>query len=211
MDRSKGVKTVLMQLFDECTDVEGIDCVTACYGGTAALFNTVNWMESRSWDGRLGLVVATDIAIYAEGNARCTGGAGAVAMVITPNAALVLDAGLRGTHMRHVYDFYKPQLDSEYPTVDGPLSIECYLSALDVCYDRYRRKFANQVGFSNQSITGDAKSKCLTLDSFDAIMFHSPFSKIVQKSLGRLLLSEFVNSSVEGKQDPKFDKLKSFK
>ena len=95
LDRSKSVKSVLMQLFETegVTDLEGVDCINACYGGTSALFNAVNWMESSSWNGRLGLVVAADIAVYAEGNARCTGGAGAVAVVVAPNAALVLDKG----------------------------------------------------------------------------------------------------------------------
>lgn len=49
-------------------------------------------------------------------------------------------AGLRATHMKHAYDFYKPDLKSEYPVVDGKLSIECYLSALDRCYAGYRSK-----------------------------------------------------------------------
>ncbi len=34
---------------------------------------------------------------------------------------------------------------SEYPTVDGKLSIQCYLSALDKCYKSYRQKAASQV------------------------------------------------------------------
>lgn len=44
--------------------------------------------------------------------------------------------------MCHVYDFYKPDLSSEYPTVDGKLSIQCYLSALDACYRTFSRKAA---------------------------------------------------------------------
>ena len=48
-----------------------------------------------------------DIAIYASGPARPTGGAGAVAMLIGPNAPLVLDRGLRASHFEHAYDFYK--------------------------------------------------------------------------------------------------------
>ena len=42
--------------------------------------------------------------------------------------------------MQHVYDFYKPDLSSEYPTVDGRLSIQCYLGALDKCYQIFRQK-----------------------------------------------------------------------
>lgn len=55
IDKSKSVKTVIMQLFEDSgnTDVEGIDTTNACYGGTAALFNAVNWVESSSWDGEL--------------------------------------------------------------------------------------------------------------------------------------------------------------
>jgi len=43
--------------------------------------------------GRYALVVAGDIAVYASGNARCTGGAGAIAMLVGPQAPLVLDRG----------------------------------------------------------------------------------------------------------------------
>jgi len=42
--------------------------------------------------------------------------------------------------MQHVYDFYKPDLLSEYPVVDGKLSVECYLHALDRCYQTFRQK-----------------------------------------------------------------------
>ena len=53
VDKSKSVKTVLMQLFKDSgnTSVEGIDTTNACYGGTQALFNSLSWVESSSWDG----------------------------------------------------------------------------------------------------------------------------------------------------------------
>ena len=47
---------------------------------------------------------------------------------------------MRYSHMQHAYDFYKPDMSSEYPTVDGKLSIQCYLSALDKCYQGYCKK-----------------------------------------------------------------------
>ena len=54
IDKSKSVKTVIMQLFEDSgnTCVEGVDTTNACYGGTAALFNAINWIESSSWDGK---------------------------------------------------------------------------------------------------------------------------------------------------------------
>ncbi|XP_074953229.1 hydroxymethylglutaryl-CoA synthase, mitochondrial isoform X2 [Phalacrocorax aristotelis] len=187
IDKSKAVKTVLMQLFHDSgnTDVEGIDTTNACYGGTASLFNAADWVESSAWDGRYAVVVCGDIAVYATGNARPTGGAGAIAMLVGPNAPLVLERGLRGTHMEHAYDFYKPDLASEYPVVDGQLSIQCYLRALDRCYAVYRRKAERQ--WQQAGI-----QRPFTLDDFKFIIFHTPFCKLVQKSVGRLLLNDFL-------------------
>ncbi|XP_017146878.2 hydroxymethylglutaryl-CoA synthase 1 [Drosophila miranda] len=203
VDKSKSVKSVLMQLFADSgnTDIEGIDTTNACYGGTAALFNAINWIESSSWDGRYALAVCADIAVYAKGAARPTGGAGAVAMLVGPNAPLVAERGLRATHMEHAYDFYKPDLSSEYPTVDGKLSIQCYLSALDTCYRLYRQKFEKQKAKTQGGKVG--------LDKFDAILFHTPFCKLVQKSVGRLSFNDFLLTS-EGKRAEQFAGLERF-
>ena len=38
-------------------------------------------------------MVAADIAVYATGNARPTGGAGAIAMLVGPNAPLLFERG----------------------------------------------------------------------------------------------------------------------
>jgi hypothetical protein len=63
------------QLFNEHGnfDLEGVDNINACYGGTAALLNTLAWVESSAWDGRYGIVVCGDIAVYEDGPARPTG------------------------------------------------------------------------------------------------------------------------------------------
>ena len=52
----------------------------------------------------------------------------------------VFFVGLKGSHMQHAYDFYKPDMVSEYPVVDGKLSIQCYLNALDKCYHVHKEK-----------------------------------------------------------------------
>lgn len=43
--------------------------------------------------GRYAVVVAGDIAVYATGAARPTGGAGAVAMLVGPHAPLIMERG----------------------------------------------------------------------------------------------------------------------
>lgn len=194
IDKSKSVKSVLMQLFEESGnhDVEGVDTTNACFGGTSALYNALSWVESSSWDGRLAIVVAGDIAIYAEGSARPTGGAGAIAILVGPNAPLVVERGLRATFMSHAYDFYKPNLSSEYPTVDGKLSIQCYLTALDKCYQLYCQKARKLSG-----LNGESSNDAVGLNSFDAMIFHSPYCKLVQKSLARLVFIDYLNTPSE--------------
>lgn len=198
VDKSKSVKTCLMRLFQQSgnTNVEGVDSTNACYGGTAALFNCINWAKVEG-DGRFGVVVCADIAVYAKGNARPTGGAGAVAMLIGRNPAMTLEQGLKATHVEDVYDFYKPDLASEYPVVDGPLSIECYLRALDKCYQLYCQKALTKTGVK------------VNLDSFDGVCFHTPFCKLVQKSLARLALNDFVQLT-EDERLTKHPELKPF-
>lgn len=182
LDKSKSVKSVLMQLFGTNDDIEGVDTVNACYGGTSAVINAVNWVESSSWDGRDAIVVAGDIAIYSKGAARPTGGVGSVAMLIGPDAPLVFDS-VRGSHMEHAYDFYKPDFTSEYPVVDGHFSLTCYTKSLDHAYRNYSKK-----------ITKDATKTVGILDHFDYSAFHVPTCKLVTKSFARLLYNDFVSN-----------------
>ncbi|KYQ91122.1 hydroxymethylglutaryl-CoA synthase [Tieghemostelium lacteum] len=197
IDKSKSVKTVLMDLFAKHgnTSIDGIDTINACYGGTSALHNALQWMESSYWDGRNAIVVAGDIAVYEKGPARPTGGAGVVAMLVGPNAPIAFESSLRGVHMENVYDFYKPDMDSEYPRVDGKLSISCYLRAIDACYSRYSKTFEKKY------------QKQFNLGQVDYALFHSPYNKLVQKSFGRMLYNDFLVNP----NDPRFQSLQSYK
>ncbi|KAJ6341881.1 hypothetical protein OIU78_009930 [Salix suchowensis] len=199
IDKSKSIKTFLMQIFEKCgnTDIEGVDSTNACYGGTAALLNCVNWVESNSWDGRYGLVVCTDSAVYAEGPARPTGGAAAIAMLIGPDAPIAFESKFRGSHMSHVYDFYKPNLASEYPVVDGKLSQTCYLMALDSCYKTFCAKYEKSTG------------KQFSLSDAAYFVFHSPYNKLVQKSFARLVFNDFERKASSIDEDTK-EKLAPF-
>lgn len=202
VDKAKSVKSVLTQLFEPAgnTNLEGIDTINACYGGTSALFNAVNWVESRSWDGRDAIVVASDIALYREPSSRPTGGAGCVAMLVGPDAVLSLDPEIRGTFMTHAYDFYKPDFKVEFPLVNGHESLRCYTSALDGCYKRLRERIGEAGrranGHNSGRETGDG-----VLDLFDYMAFHTPNCKLVSKSYGRLLYNDLVSSADEAAKE----------
>lgn len=203
LDKSKSVKSVLMQLFQPSgnTNIEGVDTVNACYGGTNALFNAINWVESSAWDGRNAIVCAGDIALYKKGNARPTGGAGCVAMLVGPDAPIAFEPGKRGSYMQHAYDFYKPDLTSEYPTVDGHFSVKCYTEAVDACYKAYNAREATlqHKGLANGVAPTDEGST--PLDRFDHVLFHAPTCKLVSKSYARMLYNDYLTSPT----DPAFE------
>ena len=90
--------------------------------------------------------------------------------------------------MTHTYDFYKPDPRSSYPLVDGHLSVQCYTSALDTCYKRYCAKAKKQI--ESQSDTTSTNE--INLSTFAAILFHTPYVKLTQKSLARLYLNDIV-------------------
>jgi hydroxymethylglutaryl-CoA synthase len=193
LDKSKSVKSVLMQLFEESGNfnVEGVDTVNACYGGTNAVFNAINWVESSAWDGRDAIVIAGDIALYKKGAARPTGGAGCVAMLIGPDAPLAFEPGLRGSYITHAYDFYKADLTSEYPIVDGHFSIKCYTEAVDACYKAYNAREQTVKAQQNGHANGHIETET-PLDRFDYMCFHAPTCKLVAKSYARLLYNDYV-------------------
>ena len=110
--------------------------------------------------------MSSDIAVYPKGSARPTGGAGAIAMLVGPDAPVVFDQ-VRSSYMDHTYDFYKPDPTSEYPTVDGHQSIEIYLNALRQCFKTFKQKFES------------AHGTIPNYHDFSHFCFHTPFSKMV--------------------------------
>lgn len=179
VDKSKSMKTSLMQLFEkENNDIEGLHTTNACYGGTAALFHALSWMDSSAWDGRYAIVVAGDEAV-STGAARPTGGCGCIAMLIGPDAPLTLEP-IRMTHMEDAYDFYKPNIKTIFPYVDGHLSNAVYLRHLDLCYLGYCKK---------QELANSIK---ISLNNYDAVLFHSPYGKLVQKAYARLRFLDYL-------------------
>ncbi len=180
VDKSKSTKTHLMRLFPGNHDIEGATSLNACYGATNALINTLNWMASPSWDGRYGIVVATDVAVYEEGPARPTGGCGTLAILVSNKPKIVLSP-TRASYIDDQYDFYKPIPSSEYPTVDGKNSMDLYINAMKECFKLYKQK------------TGQKN----VLDTTDYVCFHTPFYKMIQKAFDTLAKTEYPTISAQ--------------
>ena len=93
---------------------------------------------------------------------------------------------------------------SEYPVVDGKLSIKCYFTALDKCYQLYKDSFNRKFKSSYSKPS---------LEDFDYMIFHTPFCKIVQKSFGRLMLHDLMSfrDEIDGDAKEKYRELLQYK
>jgi hydroxymethylglutaryl-CoA synthase len=110
--------------------------------------------------------------------------------------------------MANTYDFYKPKLDSEYPEVDGPVSVVTYIAALDAAYSRFKEKLgkATKLSSINGQINGDVAPKStFSLDDVDYAIFHSPYGKQTVKAHARVLFQDFLANHLH----PKFAKIPS--
>lgn len=95
--------------------------------------------------------------------------------------------GLRASHMNDTYDFYKGNMFTNYPIVNGKLSIQCYFEALYNCYYLYRKRFLNKftdVIESNTSIY--FKHIQITLLRIKLIVIVSIFYNRLYKHIAKL-------------------------
>lgn len=141
----------------------------ACYGGTLALRQALEWRLSGAARGKAALVIAADVGLYAPCDpGEPTQGAGAVAMIVEEPTVAAVDP-VSYAYSEAAFDFWRP-VGQAFPSVDGPLSLDCYQRAAQSC-------FAELVG----SHKPDA-----VLRGLSALCFHTPFPKMVRKAVGRL-------------------------
>ena len=95
--------------------------------------------------------------------------------------------------MANTYDFYKPQLSSEYPEVDGPVSVVTYVAALDAAYATFREKLAKAAkrAYINGHSTEKPTETSFSLEDVDYAIFHSPYGKQAVKGHARLMFNDF--------------------
>jgi len=129
--------------------------------------------QSSAWDGRDAIVVAETL-LSTRGNARPPRWRWLCCHADRSTRARIR-AGLRGSYITHAYDFYKPDLTSEYPIVDGHFSIKCYTEAWTAAtrpYNAVRPSCTANMRTARQMVS-HAETKT-PLDRFDHICFMLP-------------------------------------
>jgi hydroxymethylglutaryl-CoA synthase len=145
----------------------------ACYGGTLALRQAVEWKLAGAADPRAdrkaALVLAADVALYAEGDpGEPTQGAGAVAMVVDDARVASVDP-VSFPWSEPAFDFWRP-VGEAYPRVDGAFSLDCYKRAAQHCFS---------------AMVGERDPNAV-INNLSAMCFHVPFPKMVKKAVAQV-------------------------
>jgi hydroxymethylglutaryl-CoA synthase len=166
LDLSRPLSAWVAQALGIQGAVRSYEVKHACLGGTLALRQALEWKYAAVVPEKAALVIATDIALYPPASpGEPTQGAGAVAMIInTPDVAEVSPQSFAWS--KPVYDFWRP-IAEDYPRVDGPLSLKCYLEAAKYCFQ----------AFCQTCTPRDL------MTAYAALCFHVPFPKITVKVL----------------------------
>ncbi len=174
VDHSKPVSSFVHGLLGLPQAMRVYDTQHACYGGTAGVMAATEWIASGAAGGRAALVVCSDIARYGlRTPGEPTQGAGAIAMVISTDPALLaLDVGVSGAASSHVHDFWRP-LGLRDAQVDGHYSVQCYLDAVSTAYRGWRGRAIDR---------GLIEGGGLASERLARICYHVPFCRMARKA-----------------------------
>jgi hydroxymethylglutaryl-CoA synthase len=162
IDQSKAAGLFVHGLLGLPNRCRVIELKQACYSGTMALRIAQQTVHANP-AARV-LVLASDIARYElQSPAEPTQGAGAVAMLISAQPAILTLDAEAGIHSEDVMDFWRPNYRDE-AVVEGKTSTRVYLNALQHSWQHYREQ------------TGRA------LTDFDHCCFHTPFTNMANKA-----------------------------
>lgn len=175
VDFSKSGASFVHSLLNLNLYTRSIEMKHACYSATMAL--EVARGHINLYPNKKVLILASDIAIYGFNNsAEATQGAGAIALLVSLNPKLVTIDKEHVFLTEDVMDFWKPNY-SNVALVDGHYSSQKYQESFEHLFN----KFCNK---TNQ-----------TINDFEAICLHTPYSKIGYKSL-KLVADETNNAKL---------------
>ncbi|ACY16890.1 hydroxymethylglutaryl-CoA synthase family protein [Haliangium ochraceum] len=169
VDMSRPLSAFVAQELELRGDLRSYEVKHACYGGTLALRQALEWRLSGASRGKAALVIAADVSLYEPGDpGEATQGAGAVAMVVeAPRVAQV--AAESYAFAEPAFDFWRP-VGRDFPLVEGALSLDCYKRATERCFRQWVGERDPDAAFAELA----------------AACFHVPFPKMVKKAVDQL-------------------------
>ncbi|MGR3741460.1 hydroxymethylglutaryl-CoA synthase [Companilactobacillus sp. DQM5] len=163
VDESKASALYVRDLLKLPKSVRAFEIKEACYGATAGLQMAYNFIAQHP--NKSALIISSDIARYGLNTpGEVTQGAGAVAMLVKANPAILTLQNDSVYMSENVGDFWRPTF-SQYAFARGKYSNEVYIRFFKELYLRY------------------FKENNTSLDDISAMLFHIPYTKMGKKAL----------------------------
>ncbi len=179
LDYAKPISTYVHECLGLSSRCRSFETKHACYGGTAALQMASAFIAASPLPGVKALVIATDASSVVDRKSywEPSQGAGAVAMLVGDDPQILeLDYGANGYCTYEVMDTLRPRSDLEAGNTD--LSLLSYLECLDRSFGMYCERVEGAD----------------LLNTFDYLVFHTPFAGMV-KGAHRTLLRKLASIS----------------
>ena len=171
LDMSRPLSSWIMERLKLKGAIRSYEVKHACFGGTLALRQAVEWKLANNDKGRVALVIAADQGLYSFAHpGEPTQGSAAIAFIIDNNPTIAAIHPISYAWSSPEYDFWRP-IGELYPNVNGRLSMECYKLAVIECF---------------RQLMQDKSDLTTVLEEFAYCCFHVPFPKMVQKAFTHL-------------------------
>ncbi|WP_125715291.1 hydroxymethylglutaryl-CoA synthase [Companilactobacillus kedongensis] len=166
VDESKAAAAFLVDLLNLPKNIRAFEIKEACYGATAGLKMAEGYVALHP--DKKALVIASDIARYGINTpGEVTQGAGSVAMMVSQNPRILKFDHEEVYMTKNVGDFWRPTF-SKTAFARGKFSNQVYVEFFSELWKKYQTDF-------NQ-----------TVDNFDTMLFHIPYTKMGMKALKTL-------------------------
>ena len=171
VDASKSAGMFVHKLLDLPKNCRVLELKQACYSGTGGIVLSLPFLQQNP--NKKVLLITADIARYNLCSAaESSGGAAAVAMILSINPSILEIEKQTGVYTEDNMDFWRPNYMQE-PIVNGKLSCDLYMKFLCKCFDNY-------------IVQGGA-----SLDDIDYFCYHLSVPKLVTTS--HKYLHQYVN------------------
>lgn len=163
IDHSKAAAVYVHGLLGLPAEARSVELKQACYSATAAIQLAKGHIALHP-DKKV-LVLASDIARYGlRTPGEVTQGAGAVALLMSADPKVMELENVHATKTEDIMDFWRP-IYSDTAYVDGKYSNEKYIEFFRDVWQQYQKKTDH------------------SLEDFEAICFHLPYTKMGLKAL----------------------------
>ncbi len=197
LDMSRPLASWVMERLQLKGPIRSYEVKHACFGGTLAIRQALEWQLSGNAKGRAALVIAADQGLYEFAHpGEPTQGSAAIAFIIDNKPSIAEINPISYAWSSPEYDFWRP-VGELYPNVNGRLSMECYKLAVVECF---KQLLSEQDGLDLATVLHDYSYCC----------FHVPFPKMVKKAFNHLgevngLEQKNIDSIFEKKVAPTFE------